>query len=62
MKAELAGMAEDAIDIALYDNALVITGQREDDSEHPQPAYYHEAQVRYGPFRAEIAAARAYPA
>jgi HSP20 family molecular chaperone IbpA len=55
VKAELAGMAEDAIDIALYDNALVITGQREDDSEHPQTAYYHEAQVRYGPFRAEIA-------
>jgi HSP20 family molecular chaperone IbpA len=54
VKAELAGMAEEAIDIALYDNALVITGQREDDSDHAQTAYYHEAQVRYGPFRAEI--------
>ncbi len=54
VKAELAGMHEDAIDIALYENALVITGQRDDDSDHAETAYYHEAQVRYGPFRAEI--------
>jgi HSP20 family protein len=54
VKAELAGMREDAIDIALYENALVITGQRGDDSDHAETAYYHEAQVRYGPFRAEI--------
>jgi HSP20 family molecular chaperone IbpA len=54
VKAELAGMREDAMDIALYDNALVITGQRDDDSNHAGIAYYHEAQVRYGPFRAEI--------
>jgi HSP20 family molecular chaperone IbpA len=54
VKAELAGMREDAMDLALYDNALVITGQRDDDSDHAGIAYYHEAQVRYGPFRAEI--------
>lgn len=54
VKAELAGMREDAIDIALYENALVIAGQRDDDSDHAETAYYHEAQVRYGPFRAEI--------
>lgn len=55
VKAELAGMREEAIDIALYENALVISGQRDDDSDHDETAYYHEAQVRYGPFRAEIA-------
>src|SRR5215469_4920638 len=54
VKAELAGMREEAIDIVLYENALVITGQRDDDSDHTEIAYYHEAQVRYGPFRAEI--------
>lgn len=54
IKAELAGMREDSIDIALYDNAIVISGQRGDDSDHGDTVYYHEAQVRYGPFRAEI--------
>nr|MBF6590764.1 Hsp20/alpha crystallin family protein [Ktedonobacterales bacterium] len=54
VKAELAGMREEAIDIVLYENALVIAGLREDDSDHTDAAYYHEAQVRYGPFRAEI--------
>ncbi|MGH2516402.1 MAG: Hsp20/alpha crystallin family protein, partial [Ktedonobacterales bacterium] len=38
----------------LYDNALVVAGRRDDDSEHEGEICYHEAQVRYGPFRAEI--------
>src|SRR5579884_1718476 len=54
VKIELAGMRDDSLDIALYENALVVTGRREDDAEHEEPICYHEAQVHYGPFRAEI--------
>lgn len=55
VKLELAGMREDQIDVLLYQNALVISGKREDDVEHDEELCYHEAQVRYGLFRAEIA-------
>lgn len=54
VKIELAGVREENLDITLYDNALVVTGRREDDSEHDEHICYHEAQVHYGPFRAEI--------
>jgi HSP20 family molecular chaperone IbpA len=54
VKVELAGVREDHIEITLYDNALVIAGQRDDDIEQGESVYYHEAQVRYGPFRAAI--------
>lgn len=54
MKVELAGMREDDIEITLYSNALVIAGRRDDDVEHDDTLCYHEAQVRYGPFRAEV--------
>lgn len=54
VKIELAGMHEDQIEITLYDNALVVMGRREDDIDHDETLYYHEAQVRYGPFRTEI--------
>lgn len=55
VKIELAGMRESDIDITLYDNALVVAGIREDDSEHDESICYHEAQVRYGAFRVEVA-------
>lgn len=55
VKIELAGMREDSIEITLYENALVIVGQREDDNDHDETVCYHEAQVRYGPFRADVA-------
>ncbi len=55
VKLELAGMREDQIEVLLYQNALVVSGKREDDVDHDQELCYHEAQVRYGPFRAEIA-------
>lgn len=55
VKIELAGMRESDIDITLYDNALVVAGIREDDSEHDESVCYHEAQVRYGAFRVEVA-------
>ena len=53
---ELAGMREDTLDITLYENALVLTGRREDDADAhaDEPICYHEAQIHYGPFRAEI--------
>jgi HSP20 family molecular chaperone IbpA len=54
VKMELAGMREEDIEVTLYEDALVVTGRREDDSEHGDTVYYHEAQIRYGPFRAEI--------
>lgn len=55
VKIELAGMRESDIDITLYDNALVVSGLREDDAEHDESVCYHEAQVRYGAFRVEVA-------
>lgn len=54
VKMELAGMRDEDIDIALYPNALVITGQREDDKDHDETVCYHEAQVRYGSFRTDL--------
>lgn len=54
IKIELAGMGEDTIEVTLYDNALVVSGRRDDDSEQGGEVCYHEAQVRYGLFRAEV--------
>ena len=55
VKLELAGMREDQIEVLLYQNALVVSGKREDDVDHDAELCYHEAQVHYGPFRVEIA-------
>jgi HSP20 family protein len=54
VKIELAGMREDDIDVTLYDDALVVSGERHDNHEHDDTICYHEAQIRYGPFRVEI--------
>lgn len=54
VKIELAGMAEEEIEVTLYDDALVVSGERVDDHEADSPIYYHEAQIRYGPFRVEV--------
>ncbi len=54
VKIELAGMREEDIDVTLYRDALVVSGERRDDHEHDDTICYHEAQVRYGPFRVEI--------
>ncbi len=53
VKIELAGMKEDDIDVTLYEDALVISGERHDD-QHQEGLSYHEAQIRYGPFRVEV--------
>src|SRR6266480_4485339 len=54
VKIELAGMKEEEIEVTLYEDALVISGERHDDHEHGANLYYHEAQIRYGPFRVEV--------
>lgn len=53
VKIELAGIEEESIEITLYHNAIVVAGQRIDDSNYDEETYYHEAQIRYGPFRAD---------
>src|SRR5579883_101938 len=54
VKIELAGMKEEDIDVTLYEDALVISGERHEDHEAQEGLYYHEAQIRYGPFRVEV--------
>jgi HSP20 family molecular chaperone IbpA len=53
VKIELAGVAEESVEITLYSNAVVVTGSRVDDSASDEETYFHEAQIRYGPFRAD---------
>jgi HSP20 family protein len=54
VKIELAGVKEEEIDVTLYEDALVVSGERHEEPEHSENVYYHEAQIRYGPFRVEI--------
>jgi HSP20 family protein len=53
VKIELAGMDDESIEITIYPNAIVVAGQRRDDGDFDEETYYHEAQIRYGPFRAD---------
>jgi|GEM_PF-276760 HSP20 family protein len=54
VKIELAGMHEEDIEVTLYEDALVVMGTRSDDLDHDETMCYHEAQIRYGKFRAEV--------
>jgi HSP20 family protein len=54
VKIELAGMREEDIEVTLYEDALVISGARLDNHASQEDLYYHEAQIRYGPFRVEV--------
>ena len=54
VKIELAGMKEEEIDVTLYEDALVVSGERHEEPESSNHLYYHEAQIRYGPFRVEV--------
>jgi HSP20 family protein len=54
VKIELAGMREEDIEVTLYEDALVVSGVRHDEHEPGENLYYHEAQIRYGPFRVEV--------
>jgi len=57
VKMELAGVPEDAIEITVYADHLVVTGHR---GQHDPAASadsgvsFHEAQIHYGAFRAEV--------
>lgn len=51
---DLAGVPEDAIDISLYADHLVVSGTRTDQQPAGPRAAYHEAGIHYGPFRAEV--------
>jgi HSP20 family protein len=54
VKVELAGMKEEEIEVILYEDALVISGERRDEGDYQENLCYHEAQIRYGPFRVEV--------
>ncbi|HET8843832.1 MAG TPA: Hsp20/alpha crystallin family protein [Ktedonobacteraceae bacterium] len=54
VKIELAGMKEEDIEVTLYADALVVSGERRDEHKDEEGIYYHEAQIRYGPFRVEV--------
>ncbi len=50
---DLAGVEEDEVDVQLFDNALVVEGQRHLPGCE-QGAVYHAVGVRQGPFRLEL--------
>lgn len=54
VKLELAGVQEEHLEITVYENGLIVSGRRDDDADLDECLCYHEAQVHYGPFRAEF--------
>jgi HSP20 family molecular chaperone IbpA len=61
VKMELAGVPEEAIEITLYADHVVVTGTREESlptekagSGPDHRLAFHEAQIHYGPFRSEV--------
>jgi HSP20 family protein len=54
VRVELAGMREEDIEVTLYEDALVISGERHNTQANQENISYHEAQIRYGPFRVEV--------
>ena len=54
IRVELAGMREEDIEVTLYEDALVISGERRNIQSDQEYVSYHEAQIRYGPFRVEV--------
>ena len=51
---EIAGMNEEDIEVVLFDDVIVVTGERKPLREVDEDLTYHEAGVRYGRFRAEV--------
>lgn len=54
VKMELAGVPEEAIEITLYADHLVVSGSRQDRQPAGEHAAFREAGIHYGPFRAEV--------
>jgi HSP20 family protein len=50
---DLAWVDPDAIEVTLFDDALVIEGQRRLDPAD-RAGYFHAANIRQGPFRLEV--------
>jgi HSP20 family protein len=50
---DLAGVDQDEIDVVLYEDALVVSGQRR--LPAAPNGVYHVAEIRQGPFRLELA-------
>ena len=50
---ELAGVDQDEIDVLLFEDALIVEGQRRL-SPAEAGGVYHAAQIRQGPFRLEL--------
>lgn len=53
VKAELAGVNDDDLEVNLYADTLVVQGVREGE-RLPGEARFHCAEIRYGPFRVEV--------
>jgi HSP20 family protein len=53
VKVEAAGMSEEDFDVTLYDDTLVIEGERPWKLA-PEETRFHVVEVRYGPFRVEV--------
>ncbi len=53
VRAELAGLREDEIDVIVNDSTLQISGVRRP-REEGQRRTYHEMGIAYGPFEAEV--------
>lgn len=51
VKVEMAGMSEEGFDIVLYQDILVIEGDRR---WYSTEARFHLAEIRHGPFRLEL--------
>ena len=51
---ELAGMDEEDIEVVLFEDVLVVKGERKPRPSADQDLTYYEAGVRYGRFRAEV--------
>lgn len=54
VRMELAGMAEQDIEVTLYADAVVVSGTRQNEALDEEGVSFHEAQIRYGPFQAPI--------
>ncbi|MDP8903807.1 MAG: Hsp20/alpha crystallin family protein, partial [Chloroflexota bacterium] len=51
---ELAGVAEEDIEIVLHEDALVVEGERRPGNDIGPDAVYHSVEIRQGSFRVEV--------
>jgi HSP20 family molecular chaperone IbpA len=50
---DLAGVEDDDVEVQLFENALVVEGDRQLPAGDPE-TFYHTAGIRRGPFRLEL--------